>query len=109
VRRIDPEADEAFGFVDGLARVAWQPSSRHAIRLTAVGARSGLTGFESPDDGPDSLSEGQSTTGLASLEWQMSTSRTLVTTHRLRLARAAYRNETFEGHPRESGRDRCIV
>jgi hypothetical protein len=105
VRRIDPDVDEAFGFVDGLARVAWQPSSRQTIRFTVLGARSTLTGFESADDGPNSLREGESTTGLANLEWQVSASRRLVTTHRVWLARAAHRNETFDGQPRESGRD----
>jgi hypothetical protein len=109
LRKIDPETDDTFGFLDGLARASWQVSPRQTLRATIIGARSALRDTDTAGDGPNNLVHGRSTTRLVNLEWQLAPTTRSSLTQRVWVGRADYRNTTPGGGVREAGSDREVV
>jgi hypothetical protein len=98
IKRIDPEAGFAFGFVDAQARVVYDPNARHQI---AIGVLAGRAKFEEgdPDIGDNEIDTGISRAWLGSLSWRYLPSPRFSSTLRLYSTGLRYDNRNHVSAP----------
>ena len=69
IKRIDPEAGFAFGFVDAQAKVAYDVSPRHQVSITTLFGRAVFEEGD-PDIGDNEIRTGINRAWLTSLSWR---------------------------------------
>jgi hypothetical protein len=69
IKRIDPEAGFAFGFVDAQAKVVYDLTPKHQVSITGLGGRAVFDEGD-PNLGPNEIRKGISRAWLTSLTWR---------------------------------------
>ena len=96
IKRIDPEAGFAFGFVDAQAKAAYDVNPRHQMSMTTLFGRAVF------DEGDTDIDANEIRTGinrawLASLSWRYLPSPRFAITQRLYSTGLRYDNDNDEG------------
>ena len=69
IKRIDPDAGFAFGFVDAQAKVVYDLTPKHQLSITGLGGRAVFDEGD-PNIGPNEIRKGVSRAWLTSLSWR---------------------------------------
>ena len=104
LHRIDPSIEGTFGFLDGQAKVVFNPTTRNTITAMMIGGRSKLQETD-PNRGLNSLDQGLDNTIVGSLRWQFTPTDRLVFTNQAYVARSRYQNRVKDGRARQEGLD----
>ena len=103
IKRIDPEAGFAFGFVDAQARAVYDVNARHQVSATALLGRA-VFEEEDPDLGVNEIRTGISRAWLSSLAWRYLPGPRLAVTQRIYSTGLDYDNDNDAGAMLDSAR-----
>ena len=103
IKRIDPEAGFAFGFVDAQAKAAYDFSSRHQVSITALLGRAEFEEGD-PDIGVNEIRTGISRAWLTSLSWRYLPSPRFAVTQRLYSTGLRFDNDNRDGATLDTAR-----
>ncbi len=106
LRQIDPQSNDTFGFVDGVARLSWDVTPRQHLTFTLLGGHSTLHEASSE---PNSLDHATTGTTAASVEWRVSVNPSLMLTERAYAVVGQYRNQVPDAASREHGWDHDVL
>ena len=103
IKRIDPGAGFAFGFVDAQANVTYDLTSRHQVSVTALLGRAKFEEGD-PDIGINEIRTGVSRAWLTSLSWRYIPSPRLAITQRLYSTGLRFDNDNRVGASLDAAR-----
>jgi hypothetical protein len=103
IKRIDPGAGFAFGFVDAQTRVVYDVSARHQLSFSALAGRAVFDEGD-PDIGNNEIRQGISQAWLTSLSWRYLPSPRLALTQRVYSTGLRFDNENPVGAPIDAAR-----
>ncbi len=96
IRRIDPEAEFGFGFIDAQGRVDYDVSPRQQLQISALVGRSRFA--NSPDDvGVNSPRAATNRAWLGSVAWRVAPADRVLVTHRVYSTGNRFRNDGPDG------------
>ena len=103
IKRIDPEAGFAFGFVDAQAKAVYDVSPRHQVSISALLGRAVFEEGD-PDIGVNEIRTGISRAWLSSLSWRYLPSPRLAVTQRLYSTGLHFDNDNRDGATLDTAR-----
>jgi hypothetical protein len=103
IKRIDPDAGFAFGFVDAQARVAYDVGARHQISVSALGGRAVFDEGD-PDIGNNEIRKGISRAWLTSVSWRYLPSPRVAVTQRVYSTGLRFDNDNRAGATLDAAR-----
>jgi hypothetical protein len=103
IKRIDPDAGFAFGFVDGQAKVTYDLTERHTLEFTTILGRAAFDGGDRYDDVNDTASA-VSRPWLSSIGWRSTPGNTVVVTNRAYVTGLDFDNRNPFATPLDSAR-----
>ena len=103
IKRIDPEAGFAFGFVDAQAKAVYDVSPRHQVAISALLGRAVFEEGD-PDIGANEIRTGISRAWLSSLSWRYLPSTRFAVTQRLYSTGLDYDNDNDAGATLDTAR-----
>src|SRR4030095_15409825 len=103
IKRIDPEAGFAFGFVDAQARVAYDVNARHQVTVTTLVGRAKFDEGD-PNIGANEIQTGINRAWLATLSWRYLPSPRFAITHRVYSTGLRYDNDDRAGATLDSAK-----
>jgi TonB dependent receptor/CarboxypepD_reg-like domain len=103
IKRIDPEAGFAFGFVDAQAKAVYDVSPRHQLSVAALGGRAVFDEGD-PDIGTNEIREGISRAWLASVSWRYLPSPRVALTQRVYSTGLRFHNDNTVGATLDAAR-----
>jgi TonB dependent receptor-like, beta-barrel/CarboxypepD_reg-like domain len=103
IKRIDPEAGFAFGFVDAQAKAVYDLSARHQVSITTLVGRAVFEEGD-PDIGVNEIRTGVSRAWLSSLSWRYLPSPRLAVTQRLYSTGLRFDNDNRVGATLDAAR-----
>lgn len=103
IKRIDPDAGFAFGFVDAQTKVVYDVNARHQISIAALGGRAVFDEGE-PDIGPNEIRTGISRAWLASISWRYLPSPRVALTQRVYSTGLRFNNDNTTGATLDAAR-----
>ena len=115
IKRIDPEAGFAFGFVDAQAKAVYDVSPRHQVSISALLGRAVFEEGD-PDIGVNEIRTAISRAWLSSLSWRYLPSPRLAVTQRLYSTGLHFDNDNRNGATLDTSRStqvwmarRCLI
>ena len=96
IKRIDPEAGFAFGFVDAQAKVAYDLNARHQVSMSGILGRAAFEEGD-PNIGDNEIREGISRAWLGSVSWRYLPGSRFAVTQRLYSTGLRYDNTNTAG------------
>jgi hypothetical protein len=96
IKRIDPDAGFAFGFVDAHTRLVYDVNPRHQVSIVALGGRAVFDEGD-PDIGNNEIRRGISRAWLTSLSWRYLPSPRVAITQRVFSTGLRFNNENDPG------------
>ena len=108
LRKIDSTTDTTFGFTDGQAKVAFNPTPSQTIRASVIAGRSLLRENETPPDA-NTLDPAANTTVISNLQWRYTPSAKFGASQQVYLVDSSYLNRVYDGRTREEGSDRDLT
>jgi hypothetical protein len=103
IKRIDPEAGFAFGFVDAQARVTYDLGPRHQLSVTALLGRA-VFDEEEPDLDENDIRKGISRAWLTTFSWRYLPNPRFAMTQRIYFTGLRYNNDNDAGASLDSAR-----
>jgi hypothetical protein len=103
IKRIDPAAGFAFGFVDAQARVTYDLNARHQVSVSALGGRAVFDEGD-PDIGNNEIRTGISRAWLTSVSWRYLPSPRLALTQRVYSTGLQFNNDNRAGATLDAAR-----
>jgi hypothetical protein len=103
IKRIDPDAGFAFGFVDAQAKAVYDLTPQHQVSVAALGGRAVFDEGD-PDIGTNEIRKGISRAWLASVSWRYLPSARVAVTQRVYSTGLRFNNDNDTGQRLDAAR-----